>query len=164
MKRLPPFVRKFFRKKIILISSVILFSGIVVGWVVLFSPWKIDAFKLLSRDENLPPEKRKAVEGAPGFLYQMEPFIVNLADSEPRRYLKIRIVMESGEPKVNGEYEKRLPQLRDNILVILSSKVYNEIMDSEGKQKLREEIKGRTNQVLQNFKVQRILFTEFIMQ
>jgi flagellar FliL protein len=162
MKRL--FVKKFFHKKIILISSAILFSGIVVGWAVLFSPWKIDGLNLLSRDKNLTVEKKKPAEEAPGFLYQMEPFIVNLADSGPRRYLKIRIVMESSEPKVNGEYEKRLPQLRDNILVILSNKVYNEIVDSEGKQKLREEIKGRINQVLQNFKVQRILFTEFIMQ
>jgi flagellar FliL protein len=155
---------KFFRKKIIIISSVILFVGLAAGWVVFFSPWKMVNLGNVEKGKNLAQEKKKTIEDLQGFLYQMEPFIVNLADSGPRRYLKVRIALESNESKVNEEYEKRLPQLRDNILMILSSKVYNEVIDSEGKKKLREEIKGRVNQILQNFKVKSIFLTEFIMQ
>ena len=138
--------------------------ALTAGWMVCFSPWKIINLGDSERNKNLTQEKKKTGEGLQGFIYQMEPFIVNLADSGPRRYLKVRITMESNEPKVNGEYEKRLPQLRDKILMILSSKGYNEITDSEGKKKLREEIKGQANQILQHFKVKSIFFTEFIMQ
>jgi flagellar FliL protein len=94
----------------------------------------------------------------------MEPFIANLADSNQPRYLKIRISLESKEIKVNEEYEKRLPQLRDMILTLLSSKSYKDISDSEGKNRLREEITSRLNQLLSSFQVKAVYFTEFMIQ
>jgi flagellar FliL protein len=72
--------------------------------------------------------------------------------------------IESQEMKVNEEYEKRLPQLRDTILTVLSSKSYGEISDSEGKKKLREEIIQRLNRSLRGFQVKTIYFTEFMIQ
>jgi len=80
------------------------------------------------------------------------------------RYLKITLHVETNQEKVNEEYEKRLPQLRDAILIILSGKNYKDIIDSEGKTSLREEIKTRMNQLLVGLKVQNIYFTEFVVQ
>jgi flagellar FliL protein len=94
----------------------------------------------------------------------MEPFLVNLMDPAQLRYLKITLHVESNQEKPNEEYEKRLPQLRDAILIILSSKNYKDIMDSEGKTSLREEIKTKMNQLLVDLKVQNIYFTEFVVQ
>jgi flagellar FliL protein len=155
---------KFLKKKIIIIGGVFLFVGIAAGWIVFFSPWQIASLGNVAGGKNPSKEEKKATEKLQGFMYKMEPFVVNLADSGLRRYLKVRIEMESNESKMNEEYEKRLPQVRDGILMILSSKFYNEIMDSEGKKKLREEIKGRVNHILQGFKAKSIFFTEFIMQ
>jgi flagellar FliL protein len=72
--------------------------------------------------------------------------------------------IESQEMKVNEEYEKRLPQLRDTILTVLSSKTYGEIADSEGKKKLREEIILKLNRLLRGFQVKTVYFTEFMIQ
>jgi flagellar FliL protein len=94
----------------------------------------------------------------------MEPFIVNLMDTEPARYLKIKIDMESHEAKVNEEFEKRIPQLRDGILTILSSKTYKEIYDSEGKKKLKDEMILKVNQLLGNPGVKAIYITDFVVQ
>lgn len=94
----------------------------------------------------------------------MDPFIVNLADQNQPRYLKIRISIESKEIKVNEEYEKRLPQLRDMILTLLSSKSYIDISDSEGEKRLREEITSKLNQLLRSFQVKTVYFTEFMIQ
>ena len=94
----------------------------------------------------------------------MEPFLVNLADTRELRYLKTTLHVESNQEKLNEEYEKRLPQLRDAILTILSSKSYNEVINSEGKTALREEIKGKMNQLLVSVKVHNIYFTEFVVQ
>ncbi len=99
-----------------------------------------------------------------GSMYKMEPFLVNLADPGQLRYLKITLHVESNQEKISEEYEKRVPQIRDAILIILSGKCYKDIMNSEGKTVLREEIKGKLNQLLTSFKVQNIYFTEFVVQ
>ncbi|HSR10251.1 MAG TPA: flagellar basal body-associated FliL family protein [Thermodesulfobacteriota bacterium] len=100
----------------------------------------------------------------PGHIYKMEPILVNLADPGQLHYLKVTLHLEDSQEKPNAEYEKRLPQLRDSILTILSSKTHKEIMTAEGKTALREEIKGRMNQILASFKVRNIYFTEFVVQ
>jgi flagellar protein FliL len=99
-----------------------------------------------------------------GHIYKMEPFLVNLADPGQPRYLKVTLHLESNQEKPSSEYEKRQPQLRDAILTILSSRNYRDIMTSEGKSALREEIKGKVNQLLVNVKAQNIFFTEFVIQ
>lgn len=104
------------------------------------------------------PQKEKS------FIYKMDPLIVNLADKETLHYLKIKIELESMEEKPNEEFEKRLPQIRDNILLLLSMKGRTALMDAEGKNKLRAEIREKVNQVLRNFKIKDIYFTEFLIQ
>jgi flagellar FliL protein len=108
-----------------------------------------------------PPPAKAATNG---HIYKMEPFLVNLADPGHPRYLKVTLHLESNQEKPEGEYERRQPQLRDAILTILSSKQCKEITTSEGKSALREEIKGKVNQLLVNLKAQNIFFTEFVIQ
>jgi flagellar FliL protein len=94
----------------------------------------------------------------------MDAFVVNLADTESPRYLKVKIDIESDSSKENEEYKKRLPQIRDAVLTILGSKTYKEIYDSEGKRKLKEEVILKVNQAVSGFKVKTIYFTEFVIQ
>jgi flagellar FliL protein len=92
----------------------------------------------------------------------MDPFLVNLADPGQLRYLKVTLHVET--PAKSEEYEKRLPQIRDSVLSTLSSKLFKDILTSEGKNVLREEIKEKMNQVLVETKVRNIYFTEFVIQ
>jgi len=57
-----------------------------------------------------------------------------------------------------------LPQIRDLLLTLLSSKTFDEVRTAEGKQQLREEIIARVNQVLDRDVVKAVYFTEFIVQ
>jgi flagellar FliL protein len=110
------------------------------------------------------PSPSPATAASNGHIYKMEPFLVNLADPGQPRYLKLTLQLEINQEKPNEEFEKRQPQLRDAILTILSSRNYREIMTSEGKAALREEIKGKVNQLLVKVKAQNIFFTEFVIQ
>jgi flagellar basal body-associated protein FliL len=94
----------------------------------------------------------------------MDPFIVNLMDPVQLCHLKGTIHLENSQEKMNEEFEKKLPHLIDNILTILSSKTYRGIIKSDGKKTLREEIKGKMNELLTDFKVHNDYFTEFIIQ
>jgi len=99
-----------------------------------------------------------------GHLYSLEPFLVNLLDQDMPRYLRTRIELESSEPKANEEFEKRLPQLRDAILTTLANRKFQEILDSEGKNRLKEEIRNKLNGHLQSFQIKKVYFTEFVAQ
>lgn len=146
------------------ILAVVLVAGVVVVWYVFLAPQASEVSSVVGKIKSLWVSEKKASANGQGHIYKMESFLVNLMDPAQLRYLKITLHVESNQEKPNEEYEKRLPQLRDAILIILSSKNYKDIMDSEGKTSLREEIKTKMNQLLVDLKVQNIYFTEFVVQ
>lgn len=96
--------------------------------------------------------------------YKMDTLIVNLADQGGKRYLRITMEMELSGPEVLEEIPKRLPQLRDTILMILPSKQYADISTTEGKIALRDELIAKINTILKKGTVTTIFFTEFVVQ
>jgi flagellar FliL protein len=103
-------------------------------------------------------------EGKPGGLLALEPFIANLADDGGRRYLKATFQVDFGTAEVPAAMQARLPQTRDLLLTLFTSKTFEEIRTPEGKQQLREEIIARVNQVLDRDLAKAVYFTEFIVQ
>ncbi|MFK8137634.1 MAG: flagellar basal body-associated protein FliL [Bdellovibrionales bacterium] len=96
-----------------------------------------------------------------GKLVPLETFLVNLAGTRGGKLMKINMSLEVGNDEVQGEIEKRKPQIRDIILILLSSKTYDQVSTREGKDFLRDEIKNTVNSFLTKGKVKRVLFTEF---
>jgi flagellar protein FliL len=99
-----------------------------------------------------------------GPIYPMEPFIVNLMEPMGKRYLKVKIELELEKEELRSEVDKRLPQFRDGILTLLSSKSFKDVNDLSGKYQLRSEILGMLNGYLKTGKVKNVYFTEFIVQ
>lgn len=99
----------------------------------------------------------------PGGLLALEPFIANLADDGGRRYLKATFQIDFGSA-VPPSMPAHLPQVRDLLLTLFTSKTYDEIRTPDGKQQLREEIISRVNQVLDRDLAKAVYFTEFIVQ
>lgn len=102
--------------------------------------------------------------GKPGGLLSLEPFIANLADDGGRRYLKATFQIDFGTAEVPAAMAARLPQTRDLLLTLFTSKTFDDIRTPEGKQQLREEIIQRVNQVLDRDLAKAVYFTEFIVQ
>jgi len=119
-------------------------------------------------DEKDEGKAAKAVKEDPnqeiGPVYPLEPFIVNLNEPLGKRYLKVKVEFELDNEKLQPEMEKRLPQFRDGILTLLSSKSYKDVSDLSGKYELRAEILGMVNGYLKSGKVRNVYFTEFIVQ
>ena len=101
-----------------------------------------------------------------GKIIPMETFIINLAGSKGRRIAKVNMEFElkdtSAESKVAGEIEQRKAQIRDVIIIILSSKTFDEVSSRDGKDDLRSEIRDRINSFLTTGKISNVFFTEFI--
>ncbi len=99
-----------------------------------------------------------------GSLVSLEPFIVNLQDNSGTRYLKLNINLELSSDSTGGELADLAAQIRDSLIILLSSKSYSDIGTVEGKYQLRDEIVARVNQFLSKSKVKTAYFTEFVIQ
>ena len=99
-----------------------------------------------------------------GPIYSLETFIVNLVGGRGKNYLKAKVELELDSDKTIVEINKRLPQIRDAILTMLSSKSNEDISTLEGKFQLRAEIISTLNQYLKTGRVKNVYFTDFIVQ
>lgn len=73
----------------------------------------------------------------------LDPFTVNLQDTRGERFAQIGITLQFEDPKLEMELKDRLPAVRNEILLLISSKEIEELLTTEGKQKLAEEIRAR---------------------
>lgn len=107
---------------------------------------------------------KHAAGAVPGVMFDLDPFIVNLADAPDIRYLKLTIKLEVENEGVTANLSNRIPQLRDTILVLLSSKDSTTIRTPQGKFQLRDEITQRVNGLLPKPGVKTAYFTDFVVQ
>lgn len=99
-----------------------------------------------------------------GVIVSIPPLLVNLADPQGRRYLKIALDVEmSGKPAAD-ELNKNMPKVKDALLLLLSSKTYDDLSTLEDKILLKKEIVERLTLVLGEQKVQRVYITEIVIQ
>jgi|LSQX01.2.fsa_nt_gb flagellar FliL protein len=115
---------------------------------------------------NLLGHKNQAAKAPPviGPIWALDPFIVNLMGDSAEHYLKVAMQFEVPEPAIIQELELVKPRIRDSILDLLSSKAMGELMDSPGKQRLREEIILRVNNAISRGRISKVYFSEFVIQ
>jgi flagellar FliL protein len=103
--------------------------------------------------------------GAPsGAVRPLDPFIVNLADAQGQRYLKAVIQIETDNPAAEAEITEKMPLVRDEILMILSNKTFDDVATVSGKRMLKREIASAVNRYLGSGQVTNVFFTEFVVQ
>jgi flagellar FliL protein len=112
--------------------------------------------------EKKTQEGEKAQREEIGKVVPLETFIVNLAGSKGRKVLKVNMELEVKGADVIQEIDNRKAQIRDFIIIILSSKTFEEVSTKEGKDHLRNEIKDNINTFLVKGKVSNVYFTELI--
>ena len=151
---------KFPLKWIIIgVVVLVLAGGGYVGWTMLNpQPDQTGA------DGGQAPDTEAVKEIEVGAMFDMDPFVVNLNEAGGKRYLKSKIEIEFVGEDVRKELTNRLPQLRDVILLHLSSKTLDEIRSVDGKIELKNALIKRVNQVLKQGKIRNLYFTQFVIQ
>lgn len=114
-------------------------------------------------ETRLVTSKKAKVEPVEA-IWSIGTVVVNLMDGKGDRYLKTTIQIEVSSGDCLSELDLLKPKIIDNILDLLSSKKYGEIVGFEGKQRLREEISMRLNSYLNKGRIKQVYFTEFIIQ
>ncbi|MFW6146911.1 MAG: flagellar basal body-associated FliL family protein [Thermodesulfobacteriota bacterium] len=150
---------KFFLKFIILgIAVVVLGGGGFAGWSLFVK----NNGKQVPMSEAPSQTKKRETRIA----FPLKSFIVNLKDKSGlgKRYLKVTMVLELEGQGSEQVVEQRKPELKDTILLLLSSQFFDDISTVEGKLELKQALVSRINQALGNSLVRKIYFTEFVVQ
>jgi flagellar FliL protein len=158
---------KMSNKVLIIILGVVLLMMAMMGtgFFILWSKMSATVAQVQGADgSEQAQQEEKEKEASLGPLYKMETLIVNLADQGGKRYLRVTMELELSAPEVVEEIEKRMPQLRDAILMVLPTKQYADISTTQGKIALRDEILVKMNGFLKKGSITTIYFTEFVVQ
>lgn len=154
-------------KLFIIIGAVVLLLGVGGGAYVLGALGgsdAADAGRQVQSDGKGGHGKAERPEYAEGAEVPIESFVVNLADDEAQRYLKVTMKVAFFDAEVPPRFNAREAQIRDLVLTLLSSKNVGDVRTVEGKAQLRDEIIARINRVLDDDAVKAIYFSEFIVQ
>ena len=102
-----------------------------------------------------------------GAIVSLEPFVVNLADDEPR-YLRVTISLmvdgKEGIEELAAPNSTMVSKTRDVILQTLSRKHSRDVRNEEGKNLLRAEILEGLSPYFVHPKIVDVMFTEFVIQ
>jgi len=97
-----------------------------------------------------------------GILLPLNPFTANLAQGDgPRRYVRTTLVLKFDKNAKEAEFNSRKPQIRDIILGLLNTKRPEQLLKTEGKSFLKEEIKSHINTILVDGRVLDIFYISF---
>ncbi len=117
-------------------------------------------------EEDASEEDEGEDEAHAPVYVKLEAFTVNLADQES--YLQTEMQLLVANAKVGEKMNARLPEVRDAMIRLLSSKTAEELSQQEGKDKLAIEVQKQINDLL-GIKgklkgVKKVLFGAFIIQ
>lgn len=148
------------KKMVMLILVAILSIGAGVGgtWYFMQSQQ--------GEEEDAPKKKKKK----PAEFIKFESFTVNLHPEEngERHYLQVEISLKVNQGEVVAVIKEKMPEIRNKILLLLSSKKASEIFTLEGKQQLGKSIVEEIQLIVGdedlNEDIKETLFTSLIIQ
>lgn len=169
------------------VMIVVIIISMLVMYVLLDSSFTKKIAKLAPDQEMVDDEDNETKQE--GVLLDLGEFILNLADTAHRRYLKVGVAMELSKteaemdgsvevPKaahgeaapdpnslIAAEMERYKPAIRDAVISVLSNKSSEELSTPTGKEIAKEEILEMVNNIFEGQReVLRVSFGQFIIQ
>jgi flagellar FliL protein len=99
-----------------------------------------------------------------GPMVDIKEFIVNIISEDGTHYVKASLTLELNNEAVLEEANKRMPQIRDAVLLLIGNKTFEELQDLQGKKQIKAELKSKINSFLKAGRVKNVYLTDFVVQ
>jgi len=148
-------------------NTTIVVAGIALSAILALL---IVGFLIAPAIEQRRVSMKEGMSGAAGMeledlmFFKIDPLIVNPAGSNGERYLKAVITLEVHDAEIQKELEKRLPQIKNQVNNILSSKSITQVQTNSDRERLRREIQNRINSLLVTGRISNVYLEEFVYQ
>ncbi|KAA6225169.1 MULTISPECIES: flagellar basal body-associated protein FliL [unclassified Campylobacter] len=153
---------------ILLFVLLIGFMG-VIAWLITSTSSDenvTEAPQETSKNKNIA-KKQSGSRGSDysniGPMYPLDPFTLNLLSDSGTRYVKCTIQLEQNTELLQPELEKKVVVIRDIIIRTLTSKTYEEVGTAKGKERLKDELVGKINEILTDGFVKNVFFADFVI-
>lgn len=152
------------KKKLIIIIAAALVVLLGAGAAAYFLFLKKDPPPEEDANEQVEMIQPEVDDAEIGPMINIEEFIVNIISEDSAHYVKASLTLELTNEKVLEEATKRMPQIRDAVLLLIGNKTFEELQDLQGKKQVKAELKNRINTFLKTGKVKSIYMTDFVVQ
>jgi flagellar protein FliL len=146
---------------ILVVVLAVLGGGGFAAWKFFLQPKPNDE-AANATGENASTQAQEDQTG--GQLVTLDSFVVNLSDPMGRRYLKTTLDVEVANAAAAAELTAAMPRVKDTLLLLLSSKSFEDISSMDKKIELKNDIVSRLNLIVGKNKVRNVYFTEFVVQ
>ncbi|RTZ68421.1 MAG: flagellar basal body protein FliL, partial [Aquificaceae bacterium] len=123
----------------------------------------VNATENATEEKPKPPPELKELS-KPGIFISVGDFVVNLADTDVQRFVKVSVTIEVMNEKVQNEVNQMMPAIKDAINDLISSKYYRDVRTPEGRERLKIELLKRLNALLPEGGIKAVYFTQFVVQ
>jgi len=148
------------RRGVIIVVTLLLLSAVIsAGWLYYNSSARLSG----AHTDNAPfTDSGDQAEIGP--MVDIREFIVNIISDDNSHYLRISMAIELSSQDAYEEMMLRMPQIRDAILMLTSSKTFEELYDVHGKKQLKAELLIELNEMLVKGEAVAVYFTDFVVQ
>ena len=178
-----------------MISNITVIILLIVSMIIMYTMLDSSIDRKLAKympEQELSGEGEDGDELQQGILLDLGDFVLNLADTTKRSYLKVGVAMELSKTEeeikadsapaksaghghdavavdpnsaIIAEMERYKPAIRDAVISVLSNKTSDELSSPTGKEIAKEEILEMVNNIFDGQReVMRVSFGQFIIQ
>jgi flagellar FliL protein len=135
---------------------------IIAALVVTLLGGGASAWFFFFRGQPKTVEKKETAK-PPEHIFKAGTLVVNIAGTEGRRYL--RTTLEVGVGAKDGKHVNELkPVLLDGAHAVLGTKPLPELLQPDGRQALKDELREHLNQAIGKTVITHVFLTEFVVQ
>ena len=155
-------------------SNKLLIVAALAGVLLVGGGGAVAAYYMGAKSSAPPVAATEAGEPAPelpdeAVYVALEPaFTVNFSDQGKSRFLQLSVEAMTRDSEVAETIEQNMPMIRNNLVLLFSSKSSDQLQTLEGKQQLREETRAGIQDVISqegaDGNVEAVFFTSFVMQ
>lgn len=117
------------------------------------------------QEDEYEPARPKKI---PTAFKELDIFTVNLQPKERSQYLQLGLTIKIRDTDVSAEIDHKMPEIRNRVLLLLSSKTADDISTLIGKQQLSseltDEIRKSMDSEMFSEEILEVLFTSFVIQ
>ncbi|QHE77673.1 flagellar basal body-associated FliL family protein [Hydrogenophaga sp. PBL-H3] len=127
------------KKLLFIIVGVVLLAAIGAGAALFVMKKNAAADEDMGDEEPEVTHQAKDPKHAPAFL-PLENMVVNLADPGGARFIQLGLTLQLQDAKTEADVKTYMPSIRSDILLLISQRTADEMLQVQGKAKLASDI------------------------
>ena len=142
---------------------------IIIVLLVLLIGGGVAAFMMISGQGSSETEANAEPVQMPAIYFDLKPpFVVNFQQNGRQRYVQMSLTVLARQESAISALTTHMPQVRNNLVLLLSTQDFEILRSPEGKEELRTQLLDEMRKILLEETgepgIEQVLFTNFVMQ